>query len=215
MIDIPECIVCCKPVTLPTTLNNKDFYTGTYTKCSFSQRNPCCFFCVRKMMNGKKHFKCLANCCTIMTTNGWKVYGEIGRSPDDVAEPSMWSAMGSNGVTVCHRCNHDCGTVYELGIHVHNKCPQRKIKCKRCKKLIIANTMHKHNITCFTLCKFCNEKIYDVTTDVGHTMGHFCKKKPLSNCNFCSGVITFSNIEEHTNCSLLKNVNDQIYSLRL
>ena len=212
MTTIPECPICCKPVTLPTTLNRKNPYSGQYTKCSFSQRNPCCFFCVRKMMNGKKQFKCLANCCTLRSSDGWKVYGEVGRNADDVAEPSMWSAMGSNGVTVCHRCNKDCGSVYELGLHTHKSCPQRKIKCKRCKKLVIANTMHEHNRVCFTQCKFCDEKIYDVTTSVGVTVKHYCKKKPISKCNFCSGFITLSNIGEHAKCSAVTDVNDQTYS---
>jgi hypothetical protein len=207
--NIPNCPICYSPVELPITIN-----ATNDKKCPFSQKNPICFLCVRKLMNGKNHITCLAGkgCCGKIVVRGWRTYGEIGRNSHDVAEPSMWKALGNNGVTICKRCNTDCGDVYELGQHVHSQCPQRKIKCKRCNKLVIANNIHSHNNNCFTRCKLCFEKICDQTTNVSVINKHYCKKLKIGTCNVCNNIITIENINTHRDCTKIdKNSQEYVF----
>jgi len=176
---IPICQICFDPVECPVTFNN-----NKNQKCKSSQCNPSCLLCVRKYVdnkikNGETTFTCLSRCCTIEVGNPpCMVYGEIGRLLDDVPEPTMYRMMGSEGVTQCRRCNTDCVTVYNLAKHIKNECSFRKVKCKCCKKIMLAKDLKAHEENCYFKCKWCDIRLPYLEKNQIVTQ-HYCKKKPI------------------------------------
>lgn len=157
---VPICQICFEPVECPVTFNNNN--DG---KCKSSQCNPSCLLCVRKYVdqkvkNGSTTFTCLSRCCTLEFGNPpCMVYGEIGRSLDDVPEPTMYRMIGSEGVTQCRRCNTDCVTVYNLAKHIRNECSFRKVKCKCCKKIMLDKSLKEHEKNCYFKCNLCGIRL--------------------------------------------------------
>jgi hypothetical protein len=206
---IPQCQLCFEPVESPVTFNN---INGS--KCPASQSNPCCLLCVRNWLDNMKRqrketFYCLWRCCT-MSNKGYITYGELGRTATDVAEPTMYRMMGSEGVTVCRRCHTDCVTVYNLSTHIKTSCALRKISCTICKKIMEAKDLPKHRETCYYKCQYCGDNLPSVSKS--ETIQHYCKKKPIFNCKFCNMtfcietlVTNYNNRQYHKCCKLYKN----------
>lgn len=206
---IPQCQLCLQPVECPVTFNNSNAQ-----KCPASQSNPSCLICIRTWLDnmrrqGKETFPCFWKCCT-MTNKGYITYGELGRKPDDVPEPSMYRMMGSEGTTQCRRCNTDCVTVYNLAMHIKNTCTLRKISCKICKKMMDAKDQEAHQKTCYYKCQYCGYKLLPVSKS--ETIQHFCKKKPIFTCKYCPTtfcietlVNNYNNNLYHKCCKLYKN----------
>ena len=206
---IPTCQLCFDPVECPVTLNNNN--SG---KCPASQSNPSCLLCVRTWLDNmrtqnKNTFPCLWKCCD-MSNKGYITYGELGRKPDDVAEPTLYRMMGSEGVTQCTRCHTDCVTVYNLAQHIKTSCPLRKIKCSTCKKMMLAEEMQKHEETCYYKCQYCGDKLPSVLKT--ETIQHLCKKKPIYSCKYCDVTFcietlldNYNNGNLHNCCKLYKN----------
>ena len=216
MIDntIPTCQICYEQVECPVTFNAWDFDNHKQYKCSASQCNPVCLLCARTYIDnmkksGRNTFKCLYNCCE-MVNKGYMTYGELGRNPEDVPEPTLYRSMKDNGVTVCRRCNTDCVTVYNLATHIKSTCPKRKLPCYVCKKLFEACDLPRHHETCYFKCQYCGEKLPHVGKN--ENLQHICKKKPIFNCKFCSKTFDTETIFQmasegkmHICCKLYKN----------
>ncbi len=156
--EIPQC-----PVTLNGYPKEGTMDINKPKKCKYSQSNPLCLLCVRDYMtfqkkNNNSGFKCFSNCCWI-TLRGWETYGELGREPDDVAEPTLWRFMDSNGETICRKCKKECNTVYDLGLHIKNECPERMVMCNICNTLVIYKNYKEHYNTCKIYCSECNEEL--------------------------------------------------------
>jgi hypothetical protein len=206
---IPQCQLCFEPVECPVTFNNVNG-----AKCPASQSNPSCLLCVRTWLDnmrnqGKETFPCFWNCCT-MTNKGYITYGELGRKANDVAEPTLYRMMGSEGTTQCRRCNTDCVTLYNLAMHIKNTCTFRKISCNICKKIMHAKDMENHQETCYYKCQYCNDKLPFVSKS--ETIQHFCKKKPIFTCKYCSMTFCIETLVDNYNdgsyhkcCKLYKN----------
>lgn len=156
--EIPQC-----PVTLNGYPAEGSENINKPKKCKYSQSNPLCLLCVRDYMTFQKKkaqngFKCFSNCCWI-TLRGWETYGEIGRDAKDVAEPTLWRFMDKNGDTKCRKCEKNCNTVYELGLHIKNECPERKVICSICNTLVVFKDYEHHYNTCKIYCSECNEEL--------------------------------------------------------
>ena len=228
--EIPQC-----PVTLNGYPNDKLTSRDRPKKCKYSQSNPLCLLCVREYMTFQKNkntsgFKCFSNCCWI-ELRGWETYGEIGREPEDVAEPTLWRFMDSNGITICRKCEKECKTVYDLGLHIKNECLERKILCSICNNIIIAKDYETHKNNCKIYCSECNEELIvtntiDSSSDENglkwiklhrHAVNkfvvktqrkpfivkeHYCKEKNIATCRGCNNFININNINEHLKCSV-------------
>jgi hypothetical protein len=166
------CSICHEIPQCPVTLNghsmpgNNDM--NKPKKCKYSQSNPTCLLCIRDYMTFQKKnkntgFKCFSNCCWI-TLRGWETYGEIGRDAADVAEPTLWRFMDSNGDVKCRKCKKECETVYDLGLHIKNECPERMIMCSICNNLVVFKNYQEHSNNCKIYCCECNEELI-ITTD--------------------------------------------------
>uniref|UniRef100_A0A6C0BU08 TRAF-type domain-containing protein n=1 Tax=viral metagenome TaxID=1070528 RepID=A0A6C0BU08_9ZZZZ len=193
---IPTCQICFEPVECPVTFNTCDGF-----KCHASQSNPSCLLCVRSLLDNmkkqsKNEFTCLWKCCTLKN-KGYLTYGEIGRKADDVAEPTMYRMMGSEGITQCRRCNIDCVTVYNLAMHIKKECQRRRVSCNICKKMMEAKELPEHEKTCFYKCKYCHEKLPSVSKD--ETIHHYCKKKPIFTCKYCLYTFCIETLIEYYN----------------
>ena len=163
--EIPQC-----PVTLNGFPNNGNGCEGKMRKCTFSQSNPACLLCVRDYMyhhTEKKElwFACFSKCCYIHI-NGYQTYGDIGRSPEDVAEPTLWRWMDTEGVVECRRCEKNCNTVYELGIHIKNSCPCRKVMCEICNTLVDFKDFEEHKKQCSIFCVDCDQELIAKTCTI-------------------------------------------------
>jgi len=112
----------------------------------------------QKEKENKIGFYCFSKCCYI-PIRGWETYGEIGRAPEDVAEPTLWKFMGENGVVECRRCEENCKTVYDLGLHIKNSCPYRKVMCETCNTLIVFKDYEEHKRQCKAYCFYCKEQL--------------------------------------------------------
>jgi hypothetical protein len=189
-MNVPTCQLCMEPVECPVTFNNVQKVNGEikYGKCAASQANPTCLMCAREYVlrmrkQGKQHFNCLYRCCTVKD-NKFETYGEIGRKPDDVPEPTLYRQMRDNGVTVCRRCHTDCITVYDLAMHIKNTCPERMVTCKICKKDMKQRDLDEHAKSCYFMCLYCGIEI--PILDKKKIPKHQCMKKPLFKCKFCN-----------------------------
>ncbi len=206
---IPQCQLCLQSVECPVTFNNSNG-----GKCPASQSNPSCLLCVRIWLDnmrkqGKETFPCFWKCCS-MTNKGYITYGELGRKADDVAEPTMYRMMGSEGTTQCRRCNTDCVTVYNLAMHIKKTCPLRKISCNICKKMMDAKDLPAHQKNCYYKCQYCHDELPSVSKS--ETIQHFCKKKPIFTCKYCSMTFCIETLAHNYNnglyhkcCKLYKN----------
>lgn len=162
------CPICHEIPSCPVTLNGsikieEGIVEPRLRKCKFSQSNPSCLLCVRDYINyqtnhKKKGFNCFSNCCWI-PIRGWETYGEIGREPEDVAEPTLWRALGKNGVVDCRKCNQKCESVYDLALHIKNSCPYRKVMCYICNTLIAGKDFKEHQKVCKIYCCDCNTEL--------------------------------------------------------
>ena len=206
---VPVCQICFEPVECPVTFNN-----NKNQKCKSSQCNPSCLLCVRKYIdnkikNGETTFNCLSRCCTLEVGNPpCMVYGEIGRSLDDVPEPTLYRMMGGEGETQCRRCNTDCVTGYNLAKHIKNECSFRKVKCKCCKKIMLEKDLKKHEENCYFKCKWCDIRLPYLEKNQIHTQ-HYCTKKPIFLVNGLSYSLEeisnmYKNGRMHRDCMVSK-----------
>ena len=180
------CNICHEIAQCPVTLNGFPI-DGVHDisrpkKCKFSQSNPLCLLCVRDYMSFQKKqkkngFKCFSNCCWI-TIRGWETYGEIGREPQDVAEPTLWRFMGKNGVTICRKCNVECNNVYDLGMHLKNKCIERNVNCPICFKSMSYKNLEEHLKNCKIYCVNCEEEL-EVINDFDILNNNTCDENGL------------------------------------
>jgi hypothetical protein len=208
--EIPNCIICKDTIELPVTLNVMK-YGKHVSKCPSSQGNQSCLMCVRQCMTvysrqnknwGKKQFKfpCPTGCCEL-EGNGWKTYGEIGRTADDVAEPTLWRNLGKNGETTCRRCGKEQDSVYELGKHVKLYCEKRKIWCHICKKVHQMEQDEEHKNECFSFCKWCGVNVKIETDNKLNVLtSHICANKPIARCLICNENYSKTTEYLHRNC---------------
>ncbi len=207
-VEIPKCLICHESVECPVTINGYicSSYISTFNKkhikCKHSINNHTCYKCIKKYLNSTGNLiytKCLANCCKVQKDSIFS-FGEIGRSIDDLPEPTLWKSLGKNGITKCRDCKMQFDTVYDLGKHVVKECNFRLVKCHSCHKQIQFNLMENHNQTCFLKCKFCDCKLtYDSNCKF---KPHFCQKKPILKCK-CNKLLSFDDIKnnKHVNCT--------------
>lgn len=211
-VEIPKCLICHEPVECPVTINSyvSTSYVSTnyknFKKCKHSINNHTCYKCIKKYLNSTTDSiftKCLANCCKVHKDSLFS-FGEIGRSLDDLPEPTLWKSLGKNGITKCRDCKMQFDTVYDLGKHIVKECNFRLVKCHSCHKDIQFNLMNSHNETCFLKCKFCDQKLtYD---DTFKFKPHFCQKKPVLKCK-CNTLLSFDDIKnnKHINCTKINS----------
>ena len=213
--NVRTCPICCQQPEVPVWWNGDR--NGKFESCSASQANPGCLRCMRDYIyhavkNNQTKIKCFAGCHEI-NLNGpkkWQLYGERGRGPND--HPCEALARGlddvGEGITKCRKCNQECHTVYNLGMHIKNMCSHRLTKCKRCKKEMKMYELEKHREICYHVCSWCDEKdnidANPIELKKDGTTDHFCPHKTLAKCRFCQKPITMNNIHEHKNCSLAK-----------
>ena len=214
-LDIPKCLICHELVECPVTINGYfptpviGINSKNFSKCKSTISNPLCYRCLKKYLSSSGntiYTKCLHNCCRV-NKNSLYSYGEIGRSFHDLPEPTMWKALGNKGVTKCKDCKLECFTVYDLGKHIINDCPNRLVKCYSCKKDINLLKLKEHNVNCNIKCRFCKEILEP--DDNKRFKDHFCKQKPLFKCLICNQAISRENLNDntHINCSKIKYID--------
>ena len=217
-IEIPKCLICHESVECPVTMNgynNNSSLNATnknFKKCKHSISNNCCYKCIKKYLNSTGNViytKCLANCCKVHK-DSYLSYGEIGRSYDDLPEPTLWKSLGKNGVTKCRDCKKEFDTVYDLGKHIINECDFRLVKCYACEKNIQSNLIEKHNEDCFLKCKYCQIKLIP---DQGNKFKpHFCLQKPMFKCK-CNKLLSIYDINKntHVECTKITNLDSILF----
>ncbi len=215
------CQICCDKQHVPVFLNGyKRKSNGIVDKtklvpCPASQANMSCLSCTRQQIEfhkkeGKTYFLCPTKCHEIplKVFKKWELYGEIGRDPDGPPCPAMYRMMDNNGIgcRTCSACGEECEGVYDLAMHIKNKCSKRKIQCEVCKQRMTINELEDHKKTCYRFCKNCGPygpKIqYKNIDGVLYFTAHKCPNKTLGNCRICQKSITFSNITEHKECTM-------------
>lgn len=206
-VEIPKCLICHEPVECPVTINGyvSTPYVSTnnknFKKCKHSINNHTCYKCIKKYLSstGNIYTKCLANCCKVYKDSKFS-FGEIGRSIDDLPEPTLWKSLGKNGVTKCRDCKEEFNSVYDLGKHIINECTFRLVKCNSCDKDIKFNLMNEHNKICFLKCKYCNLKL---TNEGNDFKPHYCLKKPMFKCK-CNQLLSLDEIKNNSHIQCTK-----------
>jgi hypothetical protein len=134
------------------------------------------------MTSQNYRFKCITGCCEVIN-KGYLTYGELGRDPSDVAESTLWNSMGVNGVTKCTKCNEECSTVHNLGMHIKRNCSLRNIKCIICGEFYNIKDEKKHKQQCVFYCIWCgptkNIIIYKDHNN-NNKIKHFCINKKIT-----------------------------------
>ena len=189
------CVICYNKSVSPVTLNSCGLDNNNNIKpikCAYSLKNPTCLTCTRKYIKSKYYkYKCLAGCCKIKNKS-FLAYGELNRSPDNVAEPKRWKEMGSNGITKCYRCDEECNTVLELGVHIKKKCKLTKIKCFVCSEYYNRYEEKEHQKNCYFYCRWCGP-----TKNITIYFDKNNKKKIRHNC--LENNIKKSILNKHSN----------------
>jgi hypothetical protein len=214
--NVRTCPICCQPPEVPVCLNGKPRICDLTEPCSASQANPGCLRCVRNYIqyavdDDKKEIKCFAGCHIINLDRPkkWQIYGEMGRNGNDHPCNSLARALDDvgEGVTKCRKCDEECGSVYNLGMHIKNKCSHRQTKCELCKKKMKMYELEKHREECYRVCSWCDEHNGVETKPIvlkNGTTDHYCPYKTLAKCRSCQKPITMNNIQQHKDCSLTK-----------
>ena len=188
---IPNCPVCQDKVMLPVRLVSND---GEY--CPYSEKNPLCLLCTRTWMKhyGKGNIvDCMGRCCKVRI-NGYRTYGQIGRSSADIPEEEWWTKLGTVGVTKCRKCDIECNTILELHHHIRHKCIHRNIYCQLCKNTIPYLEMDRH--VCHGRCRRCGEEDIKVNKETGEII-HYCPNLIQVKCEFCNERLDIDKLSEH------------------
>lgn len=214
--NVRTCPICYLPPEVPVCLNGKPRICDLTEPCLASQANPGCLRCVRNYIqyavdDDKKEIKCFAGCHIINLDRPkkWQIYGEMGRNGNDHPCNSLARALDDvgEGVTKCRKCDEECGSVYNLGMHIKNKCSHRQTKCELCKKKMKMYELEKHREECYRVCSWCDEHNGVETKPIvlkNGTTDHYCPYKTLAKCRSCQKPITMNNIHQHKDCSLAK-----------
>ena len=209
------CPICFQKPEVPVWYNG--WRNGILEPCRASQNTPGCLYCIRKQINialkdDKESIKCPWGCHTInlKRSKKYEIYGELGRNADSHPCEAVARALDDmgEGITECRRCGEECGSVWELGMHIKNKCSHRTTKCKLCKKSMKMYELEEHAKVCYHICSWCDEKdgvdAKPIVLKKDGLTDHYCPYKTLAKCRFCQNPITMDNIQSHKNCSLVK-----------